>query len=113
VIPAAHCSAAIASSPSERSEKISGGQTSHVRGLRADWAAGLFGINDTIERRRGARVRAKGIFHARVRSSHRHFGKARGLPCLGVMLRPPIPWAVHVGALPVLAALAPSEAREW
>ena len=31
------------------------------------------GVNDTIERRRGKRITAKGIYRDQVRSSHRHF----------------------------------------
>lgn len=69
----------------------------------------VFGIDDTIERRRGKRIRAKGIYRDPVRSSHSHFAKASGLRWLSVMLLAPIPWAGRVWALPVLTALAPSE----
>lgn len=69
----------------------------------------VFGIDDTIERRRGKRIRAKGIYRDPVRSSHAHFVKASGLRWLSVMLLAPIPWAGRVWALPVLTALAPSE----
>jgi hypothetical protein len=37
------------------------------------------GIDDTIERRRGAKIKAKGIYRDPVRSSHGHFVKASGL----------------------------------
>ena len=79
--------------------------------LRAFAPAGplVFGIDDTIERRRGKRIRAKGIYRDPVRSSHSHFAKASGLRWLSVMLLAPIPWAGRVWALPVLTALAPSE----
>jgi len=69
----------------------------------------VFGIDDTIERRRGKRIRAKGIYRDPVRSSQSHFVKASGLRWLSVMLLAPIPWAGRVWALPVLTALAPSE----
>jgi hypothetical protein len=69
----------------------------------------VFGIDDTIERRRGKRIRAKGIYRDPVRSSHSHFVKASGLRWLSVMLLASIPWAGRVWALPVLTALAPSE----
>ena len=69
----------------------------------------VFGVDDTIERRRGKRIRAKGIYRDPVRSSHSHFVKASGLRWLSVMLLAPIPWAGRVWALPVLTALAPSE----
>ena len=39
----------------------------------------LFGIDDTLERRRGKRIAAKGIYRDPVRSSHSHFVKASGL----------------------------------
>ena len=69
----------------------------------------VFGIDETIERRRGKRIRAKGIYRDPVRSSHSHFVKASGLRWLSVMLLAPIPWAGRVWALPFLTALAPSE----
>ena len=68
----------------------------------------VVGIDDTVERRRGKRIRAKGIYRDSVRSSHAHFVKASGLRWLSVMLLAPIPWAGRVWALPFLTALAPS-----
>ena len=69
----------------------------------------LLGLDDTIERRRGKRIRAKGIYRDPVRSSKGHFVKASGLRWLSLMLLVPIPWAGRVWALPFLTALAPSE----
>jgi DDE superfamily endonuclease len=69
----------------------------------------LLGLDDTIERRRGKRIAAKGIYRDPVRSSKGHFVKASGLRWLGLMLLVPIPWAGRVWALPFLTALAPSE----
>ena len=69
----------------------------------------LFGIDETIERRRGKRISAKGIYRDPVRSSHEHFVKASGLRWICLMLLVPIPWAGRVWALPFLTALAPSE----
>jgi hypothetical protein len=69
----------------------------------------VLGIDDTIERRRGKRIRAKGIYRDPVRSSKSHFVKASGLRWLSLMLLAPIPWAGRVWALPFLTALAPSE----
>jgi hypothetical protein len=69
----------------------------------------ILGLDDTIERRRGKRIRAKGIYRDPVRSSHGHFVKASGLRWLSLMLLVPIPWAGRVWALPFLTALAPSE----
>jgi hypothetical protein len=69
----------------------------------------ILGIDDTIERRRGKRIAAKGIYRDPVRSSHGHFVKASGLRWLSLMLLVPVPWAGRVWALPFLTALAPSE----
>ncbi|MGI4798910.1 MAG: hypothetical protein ACRYG8_33695 [Janthinobacterium lividum] len=51
----------------------------------------VLGIDDTIERRRGKRISAKGIYRDPVRSSHGHFAKASGLRWLSLMLLVPIP----------------------
>jgi hypothetical protein len=69
----------------------------------------VMGLDDTIERRRGAQIKAKGIYRDPVRSSHSHFVKASGLRWLSLMLLAPIPWAQRVWALPFLTVLAPSE----
>jgi hypothetical protein len=69
----------------------------------------VFAIDDTIERRRGARIKAKGIYRDPVRSSHSHFVKASGLRWLSPMLTVEVAWAERVWALPVLTALCPSE----
>jgi DDE superfamily endonuclease len=69
----------------------------------------VFAIDDTIERRRGERIKAKGVYRDPVRSSHSHFVKASGLRWLSLMLTVGIPWAERVRALPVLTALCPSE----
>jgi hypothetical protein len=69
----------------------------------------VLGLDDTIERRRGAKINAKGIYRDPVRSSHSHFVKASGLRWLSLMLLAPIPWAKRVWALPFLTVLAPSE----
>jgi hypothetical protein len=69
----------------------------------------VVGLDDTIERRRGKRINAKGIYRDPVRSSRGHFVKASGLRWLSVMLLAPVPWAGCVWGLPFLAVLAPSE----
>jgi hypothetical protein len=69
----------------------------------------VMGLDDTIERRRGAKIKARGIYRDPVRSSHSHFVKVSGLRWLSVMLLAPIPWAKRVWALPFLTVLAPSE----
>ncbi|MGT2489236.1 IS701 family transposase [Methylobacterium oryzae CBMB20] len=69
----------------------------------------VLGLDDTIERRRGKRIAAKGIYRDPVRSSDSHFVKASGLRWMSLMLLAPIPWAGRVWALPFLTALVPSE----
>lgn len=69
----------------------------------------VMGIDETIERRRGDQIKAKGIYRDPVRSSHSHFVKASGLRWLSLLLLTPIPWAQRVWALPFLTVLAPSE----
>ena len=49
----------------------------------------VLGVDDTIERRRGARIAALGIYRDPVRSSRSHFVKASGLRWLSVMLLAP------------------------
>ena len=69
----------------------------------------LMALDDTIERRRGAKIAAKGIYRDPVRSSHSHFVKASGLRWLCLMLVAPIPWAKRCWALPFCSVLSPSE----
>ncbi|MEH1985206.1 IS701 family transposase [Nostoc sp.] len=69
----------------------------------------ILGIDDTIERRKGHKIKARGIYRDPVRSSHGHFVKVSGLRWLVMMLLVEIPWAKRVWALPFLTALAPSE----
>jgi len=67
------------------------------------------GIDDTLERRRGKKIKAKGIYRDPVRSSHTHMVKASGLRWLCALVLAEIPWAGRVWALPFLTALCPSE----
>ena len=69
----------------------------------------IVGLDDTIERRRGEHIAAKGIYRDPVRSSHSHFVKVSGLRWLGCMVLTPIAWANRVWALPFLTVLCPSE----
>ena len=69
----------------------------------------VFGLDDTIERRRGEQIQAKGIYRDPVRSSHSHFVKVSGLRWLCCMLLTPLAWANRVWALPFLTVLCPSE----
>ncbi len=69
----------------------------------------VVGVDETLERRTGAQIAAKGVYRDAVRSSHSHFVKATGLRWVTLMLLAPIPWANRIWAFPFLTALAPSE----
>src|SRR5215831_9321248 len=69
----------------------------------------IIGLDDTLERRRGEKIKAKGIYRDPVRSSRSHMVKASGLRWLCAMVLAEIPWAGRVWALPFLTALCPSE----
>jgi hypothetical protein len=69
----------------------------------------VMGLDDHIERRRGAKIAAKGIYRDPVRSSKSFFVKTSGLRWVCLMLLAPIAWAQRVWALPFLTVLAPSE----
>jgi hypothetical protein len=68
----------------------------------------VLGLDEHIERRRGAKIKAKGIYRDPVRSSRSFFVKTSGLRWVSMMLLAPIPWAERVWALPFLTVLAPS-----
>jgi len=72
-------------------------------------AAVVLGIDETIERRRGPQIAARGIYRDAVRSSKEFFVKTSGLRWISLMLLAPIPWIGRVWALPFLTVLAPSE----
>jgi len=69
----------------------------------------VVGIDETLERRQGKKIAAKGIYRDPVRSSHGHFVKASALRWVCLTLLAPVPWASRVWALPFLCALAHSE----
>ena len=69
----------------------------------------VFGIDETIERRWGAKIKARGIYRDAVRSSSSHFVKTSGLRWIALMWLTQIPWASCIWALPFLTILAPSK----
>lgn len=69
----------------------------------------VIGIDEVLERRRGQKILAKGIYRDSARSSHSFFVKSSGLRWISLHLLVPIPWAKRVWALPFLTVLAPSE----
>ncbi len=69
----------------------------------------LLGIDETLERRQGEKIAARGVYRDAARSSRAYLNKAGGLRWVCVMLLAWVPWAQRVWALPFLSLLAPSE----
>ena len=69
----------------------------------------VIGYDETIERRWGRRIKARGIYRDAVRSSRSHFVKTSGLRWLSFMLLSEVRFAKRVWALPFLTVLCPSE----
>ena len=56
----------------------------------------VVGIDETLERPYGKKIRAKGIYRDPVRSTHENFVKSSGLRWVCVMLLVEVPWASGV-----------------
>ncbi len=69
----------------------------------------VMGLDETIERRPGRKIAARGVYRDPVRSSKEFFVKTHGLRWISMMLLTRVPWACRVWALPFLTVLAPSE----
>jgi hypothetical protein len=63
------------------------------------------GADDTVERRSGRQIQAKGCYRDAVRSTHKHVVRCFGLKWVSMMLLVPVPWSRRVWALPFLTAL--------
>jgi hypothetical protein len=79
-----------------------------------DWPI-VLATDDTIERRKGRRIKAKGCYRDPVRSARKHLVKCFGLKWVALMVLVPVPWSRRVWALPFLTALscprAPADGR--
>jgi hypothetical protein len=69
----------------------------------------VLGVDETLERRRGKKIAAKGLYRDPLLSSRERFVKTSGLRWICVVLLAEVPWASRVWALPFLSALAHSE----
>jgi hypothetical protein len=69
----------------------------------------VIGLDDTIERRWGRKISARGIYRDPVRSTKGFFVKTSGLRWLVAMVLVEVPWAGRILALPFLSLLAPSQ----
>jgi len=52
----------------------------------------VIGVDDTIERRWGLKIKARGLYRDPVRSSRDHFVRASGLRWQSLMIMVPVPW---------------------
>ncbi len=68
----------------------------------------VIAADETLERRKGDKIRAKGVFRDAVRSSKTHTVYCFGLRWVSMMLLVAVPWSPRVWALPFLTVLAPS-----
>jgi hypothetical protein len=65
----------------------------------------ILGADDTVERRSGRKITAKGCYRDAVRSTKKHVIRCFGLKWVSMMLLVPVPWGRRVWALPFLTAL--------
>lgn len=56
----------------------------------------VFGADDTLERRSGRQINAKGCYRDAVRSSKNHVIRCFGLKWVSMMLLVPVPWSWQV-----------------
>jgi hypothetical protein len=73
-------------------------------------AALVLGADETLERRRGAKIAGLGCFRDAARSTAKNKVKSMGLRWVSMMLLVHVPWNQRVWALPFLTVLAPNRA---
>lgn len=69
----------------------------------------VIGADETLERRKGKEIKAKGVFRDSARSSHKYTVFSYGLRWISMMVLVSVPWNTRVWALPFLTILAPSK----
>jgi hypothetical protein len=69
----------------------------------------LVAVDETLERRKGKKIKAKGLYRDAVRSSQSNVVTSFGLKWEAMMLIVPMPWCKRPWALPFLTVLAPSK----
>lgn len=70
----------------------------------------VLGVDETLERRQGKKIKQKGVFRDPVRSSKKYLVHSFGLRWVSMMLIVTVPWSDRPWALPFLTLNAPSEA---
>lgn len=76
-----------------------------ITGLLPPGAPIILGADDTVERRSGRKITAKGCYRDAVRSTKKHVIRCFGLKWVSMMLLVPVPWSGRVWAFPFLTAL--------
>src|SRR5919198_289981 len=76
-----------------------------ITGLLPSGAPLILGADDTVERRRGRKITAKGCYRDAVRSTNKHVIRCFGLKWVAMMLLVPVPWSRRVWAVPFFTAL--------
>src|SRR3989442_5441790 len=71
----------------------------------------ILGADDTVERRSGRKIAAKGCYRDAVRSTKKHVVHCFGLKWVSMMLLVPVPWSRRVWALPFFTALCQPAAK--
>lgn len=71
----------------------------------------ILAADDTIERRNGRLIAAKGCYRDPVRSSQKHTVLCFGLKWVAISALIPVPWSERVWALPFLTALSRPEGK--
>jgi hypothetical protein len=69
----------------------------------------VIAVDETLERRKGAKIKAKSKYRDAVRSTQSDVVKCWGLKWICFMVLVPMPWSKRPWALPFLTLLAPSE----
>lgn len=69
----------------------------------------VIGVDETIERRKGKKIKAKGCYRDAVRSTEKNVVKCFGLKWIAMMAIVLLPWSERPWALPFLTILAPSK----
>lgn len=79
-----------------------------IKILPASWPI-LIAVDETLERRKGKKIKAKGVYRDAVRSSQSKVITAFGLKWECMTLIVPLPWCRRPWALPFLTVLSPSK----
>jgi hypothetical protein len=69
----------------------------------------VMGADETLERRRGAKIAGIGCFRDAARSTSKQKVKSMGLRWVSMMLLVKVPWSKRVWGLPFLTILAPNQ----